>query len=127
MGIAGPKRQAVPPFPIPINSIMLPEAPAAPPSDSGGETPCTAADSAESSAVDRQLAAEQRHFAIAVNRMEDTEEESLAVWKILRTLEERLVKASNLEIKEDGTVHCHICDQSFGNIGDLLEHCWGKH
>jgi hypothetical protein len=70
----------------------------------------------------------RKPFAIATSEIADTEEESPAVWKIMRMLEERLVRSRDLAIAADkATVHCHPCDQEFTNIGDLLEHCWKQH
>jgi hypothetical protein len=67
-------------------------------------------------------------LAIATNEIADTEEESPAVWKIMRTMEERLVRSRDLVISADeATVHCDLCDRAFANIGDLLEHCWTQH
>jgi hypothetical protein len=67
-------------------------------------------------------------LVIAANKIEDSDEESPAVWKILRTLEERLVRSRDLTVSPtEATVVCNICDRSFSSIGDVLEHCWREH
>jgi hypothetical protein len=69
-----------------------------------------------------------RRLVIAQSVMEDTEEEPAKFWEVLNTIEERMLRGRDIEVDDMAkVVWCKSCNTSFGNLGDLLEHCWREH
>jgi hypothetical protein len=77
---------------------------------------------------EEEAAAPPRPLVVAQSVMKDTEDEPAKFWDVLKTVEERMLRGRDIEVDDPAkVVWCRSCDMSFGNLGDLLEHCWREH